>query len=316
MAKNENPVTLEMTWGAAQAAARKHNCNIQELTNSQVREHMPHGSDGCVAAFLRQVKIQDLDTKVFDLNVISPGFKAGIVAEIRRFVDQAVETARKEARVTEEMFDEICKGMDEAQETIATLRNDLAASKSRNGSEIRHLELDLAAARERLNGTEEVRATLAEARDAAVRAQGEARDEVTRLTVRLAEVTNELSAERSMASSLHQRLAESERAREAAAQKAALAEQRAAHAKSAAEEQKERVRDLRNELSQAKVDRNDLQARVSGLLERLGQAETRAAVAEARLPSEKKKPPSNGGGTKADMRSAPATEGGDGKSRS
>lgn len=66
MAKNDNPVTLEMTWGAAQAAARKHNCSIQELTNNQVREHISHGSDGCVAAFLRQVKIQELDTKAFD----------------------------------------------------------------------------------------------------------------------------------------------------------------------------------------------------------------------------------------------------------
>jgi chromosome segregation ATPase len=189
------------------------------------------------------------------------------------------------------MFDEICKDLDSAQETISTLRHNLAASDSRNGDEFRRLELDRAAVRERLAATEEVKTTLVEARDAAIRAQGEARDEATRLTGRLAAMTSELSAERSRASFLQQRLAESEREREAAAQKTILAEQRAAHADSTAGEQKERVRELRDELSHAKDDRAELQARTSALLERLGQAETRAAIAEAQLKAPQKKPP-------------------------
>lgn len=283
MAKKENPVTLEMVWGAAQAAAQKFGCSIQELTNDQVKKHMSHGSPGCIAAFLRQVKIQVLDSKAFDINVFSPGFKAGIVAEFRRFVDQAVAEARQEARVTEEMFDGICKDLDAAQETIVTLRNDLAASTSRGSDEIRRLELEQATTRERLAAAETAQAALAEARE-----------EITRLNARLAEGTSELSAERSKASSLDQRLTDSERQREAAAQKAALAEQRATHAESIVTEQKERVRDLRDELSQANSDRTALQARVTELLERLGLAETRAAVAEAQLPTEKIKPASKG----------------------
>jgi chromosome segregation ATPase len=256
--------------------------------------------------------MQALDAQAFDV-AVSPSLKAGLVAEIRQRVDQAVAAAHQEARITEEMFHAICKDLDTAQETINTLRNDLAASTSRNGDEIRRLELDLAAARERLVGAEEAKGTMAEARDTAIRAQGEAREEVTRLTVHLAEVNNELSAERSRAFSLQQRLAEAEREREAAAQKAALDEQRAAHAESTAEGQKERVRDLRDELSDAKAGRAELQARVSDLLERLGQAEIRAAVAEERAP--KKKPSSKGGVTAADTKNASATEGGNGKSR-
>lgn len=314
MAKSDDPVTLEMTWGAAEAAARKHKCNIQDLTNKQVREMMPHGSDGCINAFFRQVRIQDLDAQKFDLNIFSPGFRAAIISEIRRFVDNAVEAERIVARVTDEMFDQSCRDLDAAQETIVNLQSELAKCNSWKSEEIRRLELELADARARLAATEEVKATLVEVRDAALRAQDEAREEATRLTGRLAEVTNELSIDRSRASSLQHRLAESERERETAAQKAALAEQRAAHAESTAEEQKERVRDLRDELSQAKADRNELQRRVSELLERLGKTETRAAVAEARLPAEKK--PSGNGGAKPDKKGAPSTEDEEGKPRS
>jgi len=296
MAKNENPVTLEMTWGAVHAAARRYNCSIQELSNSQVREHMSHGSDGCVAAFFRQIKIQDLDAQAFDV-AVSPSLKAEFVAEIRRRVDHAVDATRQEARVTEQMFDAICKDLDAAQETISSLRHDLAASSSRNGDEIRRLELDLATARERLAATEEVKATLSEARDAAIRALNEDREEANRLKVCLAEVTNELSVERSMTTSSKQRLAESEREREAASQNAALAEQRAAHAEATTRELKDRVSELRDELSQAKSDRRELEAKVAQLHERLSKAETRAAVAETQIPVSKKKPPTNGGST-------------------
>lgn len=292
----KDSVTLEMVWGAAQAAARKHNCSIQEITSRQVQEHMPHGSDGCLAAFLRQVKIQDIDSKAFDLNVFSAGFKAGIVAEMRRFVDQAVEAARQEARVTEEIFLQVCNDLDEAKNIISVLRSEKDAIELRTNTEVRRLELELADTRARLTVNDEVKATLVEARDAAVTAHGEAREETTRLAGRVAEITKELGAEKARAFSLQQRLAESEQKQEATAKEAALAKQSAAHAESIAAEHKERLRDLREELSQFKTDRGELQARVSETLERLAKAETRAAVAEARVPPQKK-PPSNGGTT-------------------
>jgi chromosome segregation ATPase len=267
MAKNDNPVTLEMTWAAAQAAARKHNCTIQALTNKQVEELMPYGSSGCIAAFLRQVRIQDLAAQAFDLNVFSPPFKSAIVTEMRRFVENAVEVVRQETRVTEEVFDQCCKDLDEAQETISTLRSELAANALKTGEETRRLELEIAGARERLAALQEAKSALTAARDESARAHESARNEIMNLRVGLAEVTHQNEADRVAVTLLQQRLTEAERDREAAAQKAALAEQRAAHAESLAAEQKERIKELRDELSEAKVDRRSLEAKLTTLQE-------------------------------------------------
>lgn len=133
MAQTKNSPTLKNVTTVAYGIAKERGISILEVTAKDIIDVMGKGSDGYLSAHLQTLKCEYLASKCFEAKDGCVSVMASVNNLIDDCVKKAEERIRAEAKVTQELFDEVCKKnadlyaeLAAREQELVTLRNELA----------------------------------------------------------------------------------------------------------------------------------------------------------------------------------------------
>jgi len=126
--KNQDAPTLDIVRAVAEKIARDRGCNITEVTGEEIRA-ITGGSDGYVGAHLQTIKLEHIRADRFDVKQLPVALRSALSESHQAFQQRGEETGRAEGKITQDLFDQICKKNSELEAEVARLEQQLATTE-------------------------------------------------------------------------------------------------------------------------------------------------------------------------------------------